>query len=83
VPSEPVLQEVGRAHGKSAGQVALRWLIDQERVMAVPKAASAERRRENFDIWDFSLTDEERARVHALPKDRREFSPPWAPDWNA
>lgn len=83
VPHDPVLQEIGHAHGKTAGQVALRWLIDQERVLAVPKASSPERRRENFDVWDFSLTDEERSRIDGLPKDRREFNPPWAPDWDA
>ena len=61
----------------------MRWLIDQERVVAVPKAASPERRRENFDIFDFSLSAEERARIDSLPKDQREFSPGWAPDWDA
>ena len=83
VVEEPVLQEIGAAHGKSAGQVALRWLLDQPRVAAVPKAAGAARRAENLDVLDFELAPEERARIQALPKDRREIDPPWAPDWNA
>ena len=79
----PVLEEIGRAHGKSPGQVALRWLIEQERVAAVPKASSPERRRENLDVFDFELSQDERARIDALPKDQRDFSPAWAPDWDA
>jgi 2,5-diketo-D-gluconate reductase B len=80
---DPVLSEIGTAHGKTAAQVALRWLIYQPRVAAVPKAASHANRVANFDIWDFELSAEERARIDTLPKDRREFDPAWAPDWAA
>jgi 2,5-diketo-D-gluconate reductase B len=83
VPEDPTLREIGANHGKSAGQVALRWLLDQPRVVVVPKAAGTQRRAENLDVFDFELTAEERARIDALPKDRREFDPAWAPDWNA
>ncbi len=78
---EPVLQEIGEAHDKSAGQVALRWLIEQDRVVAIPKAASHENRVANLDVFDFELTGEERARIDALPKDQRRFDTSWAPDW--
>jgi 2,5-diketo-D-gluconate reductase B len=78
---EPVLREIGEAHGKSPGQVALRWLIEQERVVTIPKAASHENRVENFDVFDFELSAEERARIDELPKDRRRFDTSWAPDW--
>jgi 2,5-diketo-D-gluconate reductase B len=81
VPRDETLTEIGRAHGKSAGQVALRWLLDQERVLAVPKSSSEKRRRENFEVFDFELTEQDRARIDALPKDRREFDPGWAPEW--
>jgi 2,5-diketo-D-gluconate reductase B len=83
VLSEPVLREIGAAHGKTAAQVALRWLVDQPRVAAIPKAGSHAHRVANFDIWDFPLSAEERARIDDLPKDRREFDPAWAPDWAA
>lgn len=83
VPSDPVLTEIGEQHGKSPGQVALRWLIEQPRVCAVPKASSHERRGENFAVFDFALSDDDRSRIAALPKDRRDFSPAWAPDWDA
>jgi len=81
IHGNPVLTEIGEAHGKSAGQVALRWLIEQERVVAIPKAASHENRVANLEVFDFELTAEERGRIGALPKDRRHFDTSWAPDW--
>jgi 2,5-diketo-D-gluconate reductase B len=79
---EPTLTEIGEAHGKTAGQVALRWLLDQPRVVVIPKASSRERREANLQVFDFHLGDDERARIDALPKDRRELSPSFAPDWD-
>jgi 2,5-diketo-D-gluconate reductase B len=76
------LRRIGEAHGKTPGQVALRWLLDQPRVSPIPKASSHERRVENFEVFDFQLTDEERAEIAALPKDVRTANPPWAPDWD-
>jgi 2,5-diketo-D-gluconate reductase B len=83
VPGDPTLSEIGAAHGKTAGQVALRWLLDQELVSPIPKASSHARRVENFDVFDFALSADERARIDALPKDERTADPPWAPDWDA
>jgi 2,5-diketo-D-gluconate reductase B len=83
VPADPTLKEIADAHGKTAGQVALRWLLDQPQVCAIPKASSHERRVENFEVFDFRLEDEERARIDALPKDQREIDPGFAPDWDA
>ena len=81
VLEEPLLREIGESHGKSPGQVALRWLIEQPRVCALPKAASHENRIANLDVFDFELSDAERARLDELPKDRRRFDTSWAPDW--
>jgi 2,5-diketo-D-gluconate reductase B len=83
VPEDPILRAIGEAHGKTAGQVALRWLLDQPQVAAIPKASSHERRVENFEVFDFTLSDEERARIDALPKDQREIDPGFGPDWDA
>jgi len=82
VPADPTLDEIGDAHGKTAGQVALRWLLDQPQVCAIPKASSHERRVENFEVFDFRLEGEERARIGALPKDQREIDPSFGPDWD-
>ena len=82
VPDDPTLTRIGEAHGKTAGQVALRWLLDQPLVATIPKASSHERRRENFEVFDFELTDAERAEIDALPKDVRTADPDFAPDWD-
>jgi len=83
VPGDETLNGIGAAHGKTAGQVALRWLLDQDHVSPIPKASSHERRIENFEVFDFELTAEQRAEIDALPKDVRTADPPWAPDWDA
>jgi 2,5-diketo-D-gluconate reductase B len=83
VPGDETLTNIGVKYGKSAGQVSLRWLLDQPAVSPIPKASSRERRQENFDVFDFSLSDEDREEIANLPKDVRTANPPWAPDWNA
>jgi 2,5-diketo-D-gluconate reductase B len=83
VPDDETLNRIGAAHGKTAGQVALRWLLDQDHVSPIPKASGHERRVENFEVFDFELSAEERAEIDALPKDVRTADPPWAPDWDA
>ena len=84
VPSEPVLKEIGLAHGKSAAQVALRWLIQQPGVVALTKTATEKRLAENLAIFDFALTPDEMARIHALARpDGRIVSPDGlAPVWD-
>ena len=83
VPDDATLAEIGEAHGKTAGQVALRWLLDQPAVSPIPKASSHERRVENFEVFDFALSDDERARIDGLPKDDRQIDPDFGPDWDA
>jgi 2,5-diketo-D-gluconate reductase B len=83
VPRDPTLREIGEAHGKSAGQIALRWLLDKPQVCAIPKASSHQRRLENFEVFDFDLGDDERAAIEALPKDGRVIDPDFGPDWDA
>jgi 2,5-diketo-D-gluconate reductase B len=64
--NDATLREIGKTHGKTAAQVALRWLIQQEKVAAIPKAANEDHLVGNFDIFDFELSDEEMERVFAL-----------------
>ena len=68
VPEDETLRKIGEAHGKTAGQVALRWLLDKPQVSTIPKASSHERRVENFEVFDFELSDEERARSRRCPR---------------
>lgn len=63
--TNPVLFEIGKNYGKSAAQVALRFLV-QSGIIAIPKSTHAERMRQNFEIFDFKLTDEEMKRLEAL-----------------
>ncbi|NVP57515.1 aldo/keto reductase [Mycoplana rhizolycopersici] len=85
VPNDAVLQEIGARHGRTAAQAALRWLIQQPDVAALTKTATATRLKENLDIFDFALSAEEMAAIHALARpDGRIVSPDGlAPQWDA
>ncbi len=63
VAGDSTLSAIGNRHGKSAAQVALRWLLQQELVSAIPKAANHDHIRENFDVFDFELTDDEMRQI--------------------
>jgi 2,5-diketo-D-gluconate reductase B len=69
--SDKTLVTIGRRYGKSAGQVALRWLLDQERVCAIPKAGRREHAAANLDVFDFHLAPEDRAAIDALAEGDR------------
>ena len=60
-----VLEAIGKAHGKSVAQVALRWLI-QRGVIIIPKSTHVERMEQNLDIYDFDLTDDEMKQIDGL-----------------
>ncbi len=61
----PVLSAVGAKYGKNAAQVALRWNI-QRGVVVIPKSVHKERIEQNFDVWDFELTDEDMNEIAKL-----------------
>ena len=67
VADDATLIEIGKAHGKSPGQVTLRWLI-QQNVIAIPRTSKVGRAEESFDIFDFELTPEQMDRIHALAR---------------
>lgn len=68
VSGNEVLEQIGAAHGKDESQVALRWLVQQEGVIAIPKTASPERCRSNVRIFDFELSGEEMASISGLAR---------------
>jgi 2,5-diketo-D-gluconate reductase B len=82
VHDDPVLRAIGARHGKTAAQVALRWLLQQPRVTAVPKAASPRHLAENLAVFDFRLDEEEMARISALARGERLIAPAFAPAWD-
>ena len=63
--THPVLTGIGAKYGKSAAQVVLRWNV-QRGVVVIPKSTHRNRMEQNFDIWNFSLTDEEMAAIAPL-----------------
>ncbi len=60
-----MLKAIAEAHGKTIGQVVLRWNV-QRGVTVIPKSTHKERIEENFNIWDFTLTDEEMQQISSL-----------------
>ena len=66
VQDDATLKEIGEAHGKTATQVALRWLVQQEKVCAIPKATGEDHLGENLEVFDFELSEEEMDRVFSL-----------------
>lgn len=81
---DDTLKEIARAHGKSPGQVALRWLIRQEGVCAIPRSSNPDHVRANFEIFDFDLAEDEAEAIHRLSQQRRRLVSPdeVAPDWD-
>lgn len=65
--------EIAKAHGKTAAQVILRWHI-QEGFSVIPGASNPDYIKENIDIFDFTLTDDEMAEMRGLNKERRFFN---------
>ncbi|WP_326613712.1 aldo/keto reductase [Streptomyces scopuliridis] len=63
--THPVLSDIARKHGKSVAQVVLRWLVQRD-VVVIPKSVRAERMKENIDIFDFELTDDQMASIATL-----------------
>ena len=70
--TDPVLSEIGAAHGRTVGQVVLRWLV-QRGIVVIPKTVRPERMAENLDIFGFSMGEEEMARIAGLDLGMSQF----------
>jgi len=82
VPGDAALAGIGKRHGKSASQVALRWLV-QQGIVVIPRSSKPERLAENMAVFDFALSDAEMAEVIRLKRpDSRVVNPPHAPKWD-
>ncbi|MDY7561365.1 aldo/keto reductase [Pseudomonas sp. 10B1] len=81
--SDPTLMQIGAKHDVSAAQVAIAWLLDQDGVIAIPKAQRAESQKANLEALAVKLDDEDRQAIASLAKDQRFVQPPFAPDWDA
>ena len=76
------LQAIAKKHGATPAQVALKWLLDQHNVAAIPKAMRAESQQANLDALRLQLDDADRAAISMLPKTQRMVNPGWAPVWD-
>lgn len=84
VTSNQVLVDIGKKHGKAASQVALRWLVEQDGVAVIPKAATAKNAKLNWEIFDFELDSDDRKAIDALSGNTRIVNPAGlAPKWDA
>jgi len=83
IGGQPELVATAKRHGKSAAQVALRWLIQQDGVAAIPKSSKREHIAANFALFDFALSESEMVEIGKLRGDARVVSPGFAPEWDA
>jgi len=83
VLDNPIVQQIARSHGRTPGQIVLRWLVQQQGIITIPRSTNPQRIRENLAIFDFSLTDSEMTSLSALAvPNGRVVSPPFAPVWD-
>jgi 2,5-diketo-D-gluconate reductase B len=83
VLNDPVLQEIAERRQLSVAQVALRWLVQQERVVAIPGVLNVEQLRENLKVLEVTLTNDEMAAISALARGTRVVDPPHSPAWDS
>ena len=82
VPGAEALERIGQAHGKSAAQVSLRYLVERG-MIAIPRSSNREHLKANLDVFDFKLTAAEMAELKKLnDTNMRVVNPPHAPQWD-
>jgi len=80
---DPVLNEIGEAHGKTPAQIVIRWCAQQPGVITIPRSSSPDHIASNNDVLDFELTADEMGRITALNAiNERLINPSWAPEWD-
>lgn len=70
--TDPVLEEIGKKYGKTTAQVMLRWHL-QRGIVVIPKSTHIERMAENFNVFDFTLSDEDMQEIAALDREQSSF----------
>lgn len=78
--NNPILTEIGRKYGKTAAQTALRWNI-QRGVVVIPKTVHEERMKQNFEVFDFTLSDEDMEKIKAMDIGHSEIVNHFDPQW--
>jgi 2,5-diketo-D-gluconate reductase B len=78
----PEMIAIARKHNATPIQVALKWLLDQDGVLAIPKSQRQEGQKSNFDALQIQLDCDDKKLIEALPKNVRLVNPPFAPAWD-
>ena len=82
INDDPVIGGIAKAHNKSIAQVTLRWL-SQQGIVIIPRTSKVERAKENFEVFDFTLSPDEMSAISARKRpDGRIVNPAWAPIWD-
>jgi 2,5-diketo-D-gluconate reductase B len=83
--ADRTLARIGERHGKNPGQVALRWLLQQDGVSAIPRSSREAHAKANLDVFDFALAAEEMAEISALARPQGRLVNPagFAPRWDS
>jgi 2,5-diketo-D-gluconate reductase B len=82
--NDPVLAEIARSHGKTIAQIALRWLMQQGNIAAIPRSSNPKHIFESLNVFDFELTGDEMKRIHGLARPDGRIANPGgrAPAWD-
>jgi 2,5-diketo-D-gluconate reductase B len=82
--SDPVLTDIARKKGKTIAQVALRWQVQQGNIAPIPRSSNPKHMAESLQVFDFSLSEEEMNRIHALARPGGRIANPKgrAPAWD-
>jgi len=81
VAEEEDIERIAKKHKKTAFQVTLRWLIQQDKVMAIPKSSDQEHMKDNLDVFDFELDNDDIETISNFEKEKRLIDPSQAPVW--
>lgn len=76
---DPVLNNIAEKHDKTVAQVILRWQIQSD-ILTIPKSAHIDRMRDNIDVFDFQLTDDDLKRIQALDRYPNDYGPNESPE---
>jgi 2,5-diketo-D-gluconate reductase B len=82
IADQPDLAAIAKSHGKTVAQIALRWLLQQDGIAAIPKSSKREHIAANFALFDFTLSAAEMATITGLRGNTRVVNPSFAPVWD-
>ncbi len=82
VDETPTIKEIAQRYDRTPGQITLRWLVAQDNVCAIPKTSRVERARQNLNVFDFQLSQEDFDAISGLLGHDRLINPGWAPAWD-